>query len=112
MKPLRLAAALLAANCSFAYADAPSQHGESHEQEQRQTQGQTANQEDPTVGKDAPKPAVPLPEQQGAINPMNGQYYPPTGSGDVINPATGERYPGVSGGYVNPNTGEFIPKIR
>jgi hypothetical protein len=69
-------------------------------------------QNDPTVGRDA-APATPaLPVQPGAVNPANGQYYPPTGNGDVINPATGERYIGTPGGYINPNTGEFMPKIR
>lgn len=50
--------------------------------------------------------------ETGAINPANGQYYPPAGNGDVINPATGERYLGTPGGYVNPNTGELMPRIR
>ena len=56
----------------------------------------------------------PSPERAGtgAINPATGQYYPPAGNGDVINPATGERYLGVPGGYVNPNTGELMPRIR
>jgi hypothetical protein len=64
---------------------------------------------DPTVGKES---APGMPAQSGAVNPANGQYYPPAGNGDVINPATGERYIGTSGGYINPNTGEFMPKIR
>lgn len=59
---------------------------------------------------------TPQPSQEraetGAINPASGQYYPPAGNGDVINPATGERYLGVPGGYVNPNTGELMPRIR
>jgi len=107
MKPLRLAAALLAASFSFTHADAPGRDDERQEQPT-----QTDHQDDPSVGKDAAKRVAPLPEQEGAINPKNGEYYPPTGNGDVINPATGERYPGVTGGYVNPNTGEFIPKTR
>jgi len=59
-------------------------------------------------------PRLPPPEraETGAINPANGQYYPPAGNGDVINPATGERYLGIPGGYVNPNTGELMPRIR
>ena len=68
--------------------------------------------DDPTVGRDAAPAAPGLPVQPGAVNPANGQYYPPTGNGDVINPATGERYIGTPGGYINPNTGEFMPKIR
>lgn len=80
--------------------------------------GETANplqaerQADPTVGKDNVPAAPPMPSQPGAVNPANGQYFPPAGNGDVINPATGERYIGTSGGYINPNTGEFMPKIR
>ena len=69
-------------------------------------------QNDPTVGKDAAPATSALPVQPGAVNPANGQYYPPTGNGDVINPATGERYIGTPGGYINPNTGEFMPRIR
>lgn len=67
---------------------------------------------DPTAGKESAPAAPGAPVQSGAVNPANGQYYPPAGNGDVINPATGERYIGTSGGYVNPNTGEFMPKIR
>jgi len=67
---------------------------------------------DPTADKE-PAPATPdMRDQPGAVNPANGQYYPPAGNGDVINPATGERYIGTPGGYINPNTGEFMPKIR
>ena len=69
-------------------------------------------QRDPTVGRDSAASTPSAPAQAGAINPANGQYYPPTGSGDVINPATGERYIGTPGGYINPNNGQFIPKIR
>lgn len=57
-------------------------------------------------------PSSPERADTGAINPANGQYYPPAGNGDVINPATGERYLGIPGGYVNPNTGELMPRIR
>jgi hypothetical protein len=57
-------------------------------------------------------PPSPERAETGAINPANGQYYPPAGNGDVINPATGERYLGIPGGYVNPNTGELMPRIR
>jgi hypothetical protein len=69
-------------------------------------------QRDPTVGRDSTASTPSTPEQPGAINPANGQYYPPTGNGDVINPATGERYIGTPGGYINPKNGEFMPKIR
>ena len=73
---------------------------------------QVQRQKDPSVGKDPPPPAPGVPAQPGAVNPATGQYYPPAGNGDVINPATGERYIGTPGGYINPNTGEFMPKIR
>jgi len=68
-------------------------------------------QPDPTAGK-LPTPATSgMPAQSGTINPANGQYYPPAGNGDVINPATGERYIGTPGGYIDPNTGQLLPKI-
>jgi hypothetical protein len=59
-----------------------------------------------------PPPAATERSETGAINPATGQYYPPAGNGDVINPSTGERYLGIPGGYVNPNTGELMPRIR
>jgi hypothetical protein len=68
-------------------------------------------QRDPTVGRDNAASTPSTPAQAGAINPANGQYYPPTGNGDVINPATGERYIGTPGGYINPNNGQFMPKV-
>jgi hypothetical protein len=68
-------------------------------------------QRDPTVGRDNAASTPSTPPQAGAINPANGQYYPPTGNGDVINPATGERYIGTPGGYINPNNGQFMPKV-
>jgi hypothetical protein len=109
MKPLHVAAALFLASCSFAYGDTlPGHHGN----HMRQQQQQANDQENRAANKDAAEPAVESSEQRGVINPMNGQYYPPTGNGDVINPATGERYPGVPGGYINPNTGEFLRKTQ
>ena len=68
-------------------------------------------QRDPTVGRDNAASTQSTSAQPGAINPANGQYYPPTGNGDVINPATGERYIGTPGGYINPNNGQFMPKV-
>jgi hypothetical protein len=109
MKSLRVAAVLLVASCSFAYADALPSHPDTQRREQQE---QVDDQENRAAAKDAAEPAAPAREQRGAINPMNGQYYPPTGNGDVINPATGERYPGVPGGYINPNTGEFFRKTE
>ena len=105
MKTFRHAWLLVAALCAQAYAAGPPSRQE------REKASQATEHEDPTVGRDAAS-APPVPPQPGAINPATGQYYPPTGNGDVINPATGERYLGVPGGYVNPNTGEFMPKIR
>ena len=87
-------------------ADAPGEAGDAAKTEQVQ------RRRDPTVGIPPPAPGAAMPVQPGAINPANGQYYPPTGNGDVINPVTGERYIGTPGGYLNPNTGEFMPKIR
>lgn len=97
---------LVAALCTQAHSAGPPSR------EEREKAGQATEHEDPTVGKNAATPAASTPPQPGAINPATGQYYPPTGNGDVINPATGERYLGIPGGYVNPNTGEFMPKIR
>jgi hypothetical protein len=80
--------------------------------EEPATPAAAQRQRDPTVGRDNAASTPSAPAQAGAINPANGQYYPPTGNGDVINPATGERYIGTPGGYINPNNGQFMPKIR
>lgn len=106
MKTLCCIMLLIAMLCSQADAAGPPSRQE------REKASQATEHEDPTVGRDAASPMPPTPPQPGAINPATGQYYPPTGNGDVINPATGERYLGIPGGYVNPNTGEFMPKIR
>lgn len=63
-------------------------------------------------------PAVPLPApvkppqgavpEKGVLNPRTGEFYPGT-TGGVINPRTGEVLPKVGGGYISPKTGEFIP---
>lgn len=90
-----------------AYAADPVTH-----RHERDAATQATEHDDPTVGKDAAQPGPVRPAQPGAINPANGQYYAPAGNGDVINPATGERYLGIPGGYFNPNTGEFMPKVR
>lgn len=71
----------------------------------------TRTRPDPGAGKEATPATTGMPAQSGTVNPANGQYYPPAGNGDVINPATGERYIGTPGGYINPNTGQFMPKI-
>ena len=95
------ASALAQANQSGAEQAAPPPQNR-HQADERERQGRF--------------PRLPPPSQEraetGAINPANGQYYPPAGNGDVINPATGERYLGTPGGYVNPNTGELMPRIR
>ena len=104
-----LPALLWACCCTFALAQANQSDAEPaappqnrHQADERERQGRF--------------PRLPPPSQDraetGAINPANGQYYPPAGNGDVINPATGERYLGTPGGYVNPNTGELMPRIR
>ena len=98
---------LLATAChGLGHATAPGVADESEKPSQAQRQN------DPTVGKDTAPTTPATPAQPGAVNPANGQYYPPAGNGDVINPATGERYIGTPGGYINPNTGEFMPRIR
>jgi hypothetical protein len=52
-------------------------------------------------------PAGTIPEK-GVINPRSGEFYPGT-IGGVVNPQTGEVLPKVEGGYINPKTGEFLP---
>jgi len=94
-------AALAQANQSDAELAAPAPQNR-HQADERELQG--------SVPKPPPRP--PERPESGAVNPSNGQYYPPAGNGDVINPSTGERYIGVPGGYVNPNTGELMPRIR
>ena len=46
--------------------------------------------------------------ENGIINPRTGEFYPGV-YGGVINPRTGVVLPKVKGGYVNPETGEVIP---
>jgi hypothetical protein len=47
---------------------------------------------------------------QGAIDPQTGKYYPPTGDG-VFDPQTGKYYPkSGDSGYIDPETGKFYPK--
>ncbi len=53
----------------------------------------------PTTGK----------KESGVVNPWTGEFYPGT-FGGVINPRTGVVLPKVEGGYLNPQTGEIIPK--
>lgn len=58
-----------------------------------------------------PKPVIPsknVPES-GVMNPRTGEFYPGT-FGGVTNPRTGVFLPKVEGGYLNPETGEVIPK--
>ena len=56
-------------------------------------------------------PLVPSKEtkEKGVVNPRTGEYYPGT-FGGVVNPKTGVVLPKVEGGYINPQTGEVIPK--
>lgn len=51
--------------------------------------------------KSQPEPAI--------INPRTGELYPGA-IGGVTNPRTGVFLPKVEGGYFNPETGEIIPK--
>jgi len=59
-----------------------------------------------------PTPSVKLPAgtipERGVVNPRTGEFYPGT-IGGVVNPKTGEVLPKVEGGYVNPKTGEVLP---
>jgi len=57
-----------------------------------------------------PVPAPSAPENQGAINPRTGEYYPPSGKG-AINPRTGEYYPPNGQGVINPRTGAYYPHV-
>jgi hypothetical protein len=52
-------------------------------------------------------PAGTIPEK-GVVNPRTGEFYPGT-IGGVVNPQTGEVLPKVEGGYINPKTGELLP---
>ena len=62
----------------------------------------------PSLPQTTPKvPSTGIPEK-GVINPRTGEFYPGT-YGGVINPQTGAILPKVDGGYVNLQTGEFIP---
>jgi hypothetical protein len=54
----------------------------------------------------APSPGQ---REKGVINPRTGEFYPGT-EGGVINPQTGVVLPKVGGGYLNPQTGEVIPQ--
>lgn len=59
-----------------------------------------------------PAPSVKVPAgnipEKGVVNPRTGEFYPGT-IGGVVNPKTGEVLPKVEGGYVDPNTGEVLP---
>jgi hypothetical protein len=58
----------------------------------------------------APVPAPSAPENQGAMNPRTGEYYPPSGKG-AVNPRTGEYYPPSGQGVINPRTGAYYPHV-
>jgi len=57
-----------------------------------------------------PAPTPSAPENQGAINPRTGEYYPPSSKG-AINPRTGEYYPPSGQGFINQRTGAYYPHI-
>jgi hypothetical protein len=67
----------------------------------------------PPGGLPAPaKPTSPTQEKErGIVNPRTGEFYPGT-YGGVIDPKTGVVLPKVEGGYQNPQTGETIPQNR
>ena len=58
-----------------------------------------------------PAPSVPYSghREQGVVNPRTGEFYPGT-YGGVVDPSTGVVLPRVNGGYINPQTGEIIPR--
>jgi hypothetical protein len=62
-----------------------------------------------------PAPAQPVPptreKEKGVVNPRTGEFYPGT-YGGVVDPKTGVVLPKVEGGYQNPQTGETIPQNR
>jgi hypothetical protein len=62
-----------------------------------------------------PAPVQPAPptgeKERGVVNPRTGEFYPGT-HGGVIDPKTGVVLPKVEGGYQNPQTGETIPQNR
>jgi hypothetical protein len=59
-----------------------------------------------------PSPAAPTREiEKGVVNPRTGEFYPGT-HGGVLDPKTGVVLPKVEGGYQNPQTGEIIPKSQ
>jgi hypothetical protein len=59
----------------------------------------------------AVKPPAGTAPEKGIINPRTGEHYPGT-IGGVINPRTGEVLPKVDGGYINPKTGEILPEQK
>jgi len=66
----------------------------------------------PSLPASPPPPALQPPAggapEKGVVNPRTGEFYPGT-IGGVVHPKTGEVLPKVEGGYVNPKTGEFLP---
>ncbi len=63
----------------------------------------------PPSGNPAVVPPSPARPDQGVVNPWTGEFYPGT-FGGVVNPRTGEVLPRINGGYYNPQTGEFVPR--
>jgi hypothetical protein len=64
-----------------------------------------------SINPPAPKP-VPLPQPSVPVSPS---VQPPKADGQekgVVNPRTGEFYPGAMGGVMNPRTGEILPKVE
>ena len=46
--------------------------------------------------------------EKGIIDPKSGDFYPGV-FGGAINPKTGDFLPKTGGGFINPRTGEFLP---
>ena len=58
----------------------------------------------------APTPQTPstVRPEKGVIDPRSGDFYPGV-FGGAINPKTGDFLPKTGGGFINPRTGEFFP---
>jgi len=64
----------------------------------------------PVVPPPPPKDrATPPDQEKGVIDPRTGDFFPGV-KGGVTNPRTGDFLPKVDGGYLNPKTGEVIPR--
>jgi len=66
----------------------------------------------PVVSAPTPAPTLQAPStvkpERGIIDPRTGDFYPGV-FGGAINPKTGDFLPKTGGGFINPRTGEFFP---